>query len=96
MYLQVAIKFRIASTLANLPIFRKISTGSIDEVKVPLGSEASIKGVNNNCICFGEEDSDTNDISLGEEGLDTNDTCFGEEGLDTNDICFGEEEVDWP
>ena len=84
MYLQVAIKFRIASTLANPPIFRKISTGSIDEVKVPLGSEASIKGVNNNCIFSGEEDLGTNDI------------CFGEEDSDTNDICFGEEEVDWP
>ena len=96
MYLQVAIKFRIASTLANLPIFRKISTGSIDEVKVPLGSGASIKGVNNNCICFGEEDSDTNDIFFGEEDLGTSDICFGEEDSDTSDICFGEEEVDWP
>ena len=96
MYLQVAIKFRIASTLANLPIFRKISTGSIDEVKVPLGSEASIKGVNNNCICSGEEDLGTNDICFGEEDSDTNDICFGEEDSDTNDICFGEEEVDWP
>ena len=96
MYLQVAIKFRIASTLANLPIFRKISTGSIDEVKVPLGSEASIKGVNNNCIFSGEEDLGTSDICFGEEDSDTNDICFGEEDSDTNDICFGEEEVDWP
>ena len=112
MYLQVAIKFRIASTSANPPIFRKVPTGSMDKAKesfgTEIGSEASIKGVNNNCIfsgeedlgtndiCFGEVDSDTNDICFGEVDSDTNDICFGEVDSDTNDICFGEEEVDWP
>ena len=61
MYLQVAIKFRIASTLANSPIFRRISPGSMDKAKEPFGtevdSEASIKGLNSICICSGEEEA---------------------------------------
>ena len=63
----MAIKFRIVSTLESSPIFSRISSGSIDEVEVPLGSEASIKGVNNNCIFSGEEDSDTSGTCFGEE-----------------------------
>ena len=54
------------------------------KLKYQLGSEASIKGVNNNCIFSGEED------------LGTNDFCFGEEDSDTNDFRFSEKEVDWP
>ena len=61
MYLQVAIKFRIASTLANSPIFSRISSGSMNKAKesfdTEIGSEASIKGVNSICICFGEEEA---------------------------------------
>ena len=59
MYLQVAIKFRIASTLANSPIFSRSSPGSMDKAKesfdTEIDSEASIKGVNSICICFVEE-----------------------------------------
>ena len=51
------------SALANPPIFSKFPSGSMDKAKesfdTEIGSEASIKGVNNNCICFGGEDSDT-------------------------------------
>ena len=61
MYLQVAIKFRIAPTLANPPIFSRSSSGSMDKAKesfdTEIGSEASIKGVNSICICFDEEEA---------------------------------------
>ena len=63
MYLQVAIKFRIVSTLANPPIFSRISSGNMDKEKesfdTEVGPEASIKGVNSIWICFDEEDSGT-------------------------------------
>ena len=60
---------------------------------IEIGSEASIMGVNNNCIFSGEEDSDTSDICFGEEDSDTSGTCFVEKDSDTSGTCFVEEEA---
>ena len=70
-YLHMAIRFRIASTLANVPIFSRISPGSMEKGKesfdTEIDSEANIKGLNSICIFSGEEDTDTSDICFDEE-----------------------------
>ena len=61
MYLQVAIKFRIASTLENLPILSRSSWGSMSKAEelfdTEVDSETSIKGLNSICVCFVEEEA---------------------------------------
>ena len=55
----MAIKFRIASTLAKPQIFSRISLGNMDKEEesfdIEIGSEASIKGLNSICICSDRE-----------------------------------------